>query len=868
MSDFAPLSTAKRLVLGAGDKPPPALGRFELLRELGRGAQTSVWLAFDPRLQRQVAIKLMPAVQPEDASALDQWLREARHVAALTHPFIVPVLEVDVQGLQPYIVFEYVPGRTLAEHLAQQGRCAPHEAVALMVDVLEGLQAAHASGIVHGNLKPSNVMVDNQRHARVMDFGTAAPVQAAASAQGVVGTPSYLAPEAAGGAAPSPAMDVYSAALVLVELLTGHPLMPRQDAWQALYRGANEFATLPDDLGPGVDGALRAVVQRALARSPGARYATAGDFRDALRGWAAPVSAPTAASNATLDFLLRRMRHKSDFPALSDSVARIQRVANSEDDSISDLTHEILKDVALTNKLLRLVNSVHYAHASRGTISTVSRAVSLVGFNAVRNMALSLVLLDHMEDKAHASQMREEFLRAMMAGSVAAELCSPGQVAEEAFIGAMFQNLGRMLCEFYFPEEAQQVRSVVAAGRLQGGEESAAVQVLGLGFEDLGAGVARVWGLPESLQRCMRKPMGAPPMRSAEQGVERLRWVAMAANEVATTLLHSGDAQTEDRLQQTAARYARTLALSPEAIAEATLRARHKLVSLAQALDLQVAPGSAAARLLTLPAPQADAAVPPDALALPELRAADPPPLPARRDAQAAGTAHVAPFHQVRGAGVPHTTQTPQADAAVPQDALALLELRAAEPQPLPAVLESQAAGTVSVAQVNEVLAAGIQDITNAMVENFQLNDVLRMILETMFRALGFRRMVFCLREARTDLLTGRFGLGEDSESAVRAMKVPLKTPGDLFAAVCVRGADTLINDATQARMQARLPQWYVQGINAPAFLLLPLQIKGQPFALIYADQSAPGGIVVDDKVLGLLRTLRNQAVMAFRQAG
>lgn len=110
MSDFASLSSAKRLVLGAGDKPPPALGRFELLRELGRGVQTSVWLAFDPRLQRQVAIKLLRPVQGPDAAVLDQWLREARHVAALTHPFIVPVLEVDVQGLQPYIVFEYVPG--------------------------------------------------------------------------------------------------------------------------------------------------------------------------------------------------------------------------------------------------------------------------------------------------------------------------------------------------------------------------------------------------------------------------------------------------------------------------------------------------------------------------------------------------------------------------------------------------------------------------------------------------------------------------------------------------------------------------------------------------------------------------------------
>lgn len=813
MPDFAPLSPPRRWALGSGDKPPATLGRFELKKQLGRGAQATVWLAVDPRLQREVAIKLMRPLQDQDASVLEQWLREARHVGRLAHPSIVPVFEADVQGLQPYIVFEYVPGRTLAEHLAQQGRCTPHDAVALMVDVLDGLQAAHQAGIVHRDLKPSNIMVDAQRHARVMDFGLAAPVQAAPDAQLASGTPAYMAPEAAAGAAPAPAMDVYSAALVLVELLSGKPLIHQKDTWQALYRLANEDLALPDDLGTGVDDGLRAILQRGMARDPVQRYASAAEFRDALRAWAAPASAPTAASNATLDFLLRRMRHKSDFPALSDSVARIQRVANSEDDSISDLTHEILKDVALTNKLLRLVNSVHYAHASRGTISTVSRAVSLVGFNAVRNMALSLVLLDHMQDKQHASQMREEFLRAMMAGSVASELCGASQAAEEAFIGAMFQNLGRMLCEFYFPEEARQVRSLVASGRMEGGEESAALQVLGLGFEDLGVGVARVWGLPESLQRCMRKPLGSPTQRAPEQGAERMRWAAMAANEVASTLLFADPAQMEAQLGQVGTRYARTLSLSAESIAEATLRARHKLVALAEALDLRVAPDTPAARLLRLPQP----------------------------------------------AG---------ATAPTPEDALGPHELRASETQPLPVVLESQAGGAVSVAQVNEVLAAGIQDITNAMVESFQLNDVLRMILETMFRALGFRRMVFCLRDAKTEVLTGRFGLGEGSEPAVRAMKVPLKAQGDLFAAVCLRGADTLINDATEPRMQARLPAWYRTGLNAPSFLLLPLQIKGQPFALIYADQSVAGGIVVDDKALGLLRTLRNQAVMAFRQAG
>jgi len=153
------------------------------------------------------------------------------------------------------------------------------------------------------------------------------------------------------------------------------------------------------------------------------------------------------------------------------------------------------------------------------------------------------------------------------------------------------------------------------------------------------------------------------------------------------------------------------------------------------------------------------------------------------------------------------------------------------------------------------------------MVENFKLNDVLRMILETMFRALGFRRIVFCLRDPKTQTLTGRFGLGEDAERVAANFKVPLTSATDLFTAVCVKGADTLIKDATVANIGARLPAWYREHVNAPAFLLLPMQLKGAPFALIYADKAQPGGIELGEKELSLLRTLRNQAVMAFKQA-
>jgi hypothetical protein len=124
------------------------------------------------------------------------------------------------------------------------------------------------------------------------------------------------------------------------------------------------------------------------------------------------------------------------------------------------------------------------------------------------------------------------------------------------------------------------------------------------------------------------------------------------------------------------------------------------------------------------------------------------------------------------------------------------------------------------------------------------------------------------MRDPKTETVTGRFGLGEGVESHVKCFKVPLKaaTP-DLFGVVCLKGVDSMISDASESRILARLPEWYLKSLNAPAFLLLPLQIKGAPFGLIYADMTQAGVLNLDDKELALLRTLRNQAVMAFKQS-
>ena len=782
------------------------LGRFELRRELGRGAQAQVWLAHDPRLDREVAVKLLD--RHADASSLNQWLHEARAVSRLNHPHIVPVFEADQQGGQAYLVFEYVAGPTLAEALRQRKAYGARDAVTLMLGVLDALAAAHAQGIVHRDLKPSNILVGSDGRARVMDFGIAARVAAGSGrVQGqIVGTAGYISPEAARGEAPVPAMDVFSAGVVLAELLAGAPLLREREVTRALARVQHEDLQLPADVK--VDEGLRGIVQRALARDARTRYDGARAMHAALSAWLQPADSEATADggHGTLEFLLRRMRHKGDFPALSDSVVRIQKVAASETGSLSSLADEILKDVALTNKLLRMVNTAQFS-ASGGAVSTVSRAVALIGFAGIRNMALSLVLLEHMRDKHHAAQLKEEFVRALLAGTLAGELTLNAREGEEAFLGSMFQSLGRLLTEYYFPEEALQIRQQLpAADATAAQREAAAARVLGIGFEELGLGIAKSWGLPESLQRCMRAPGGEVPARPVEHA-ERQRWAGRVANEMAEVMLRHDGATLSKQLATIASRSSAALDMQPRDIVAAAQAARQRLVQLAPAMGLQTAAGSAARRLL-----QADAA-------------------PAVTDSLS-----------------PHHLQPtlPMGDAP-------------------------PTGATMQPGAMAELLAAGIQDITNSMVaDNFRLNEILRMVLETMYRALEFRRIVFCLRDPKTETLTGRFGLGDRADVVSKAFKVPLRggAANDLFAAVCAKGVDTLIADATSGNIAARLPEWYRQSVNAPSFLLLPMAAKHVSFALIYADKAQPGAMALGEKELSLLRTLRNQAVMAFRQSG
>ena len=421
------------------------IGRFEVIRVLGRGAQSVVYLSYDPNLQREVAIKTLHFSARQDRqNKIQALIQESRTVSKLRHPNIVPIFEVGEHDGDPYLVFEYVAGKTLAEFLHDSGALPAIEAVGIIGPVLEAVAHAHHNGVIHRDLKPSNILINGDGLPRVMDFGIATRVaDGTGEEDGLTGTPAYMAPEYISRRVSNEKSDIFAVGLILYEMVAGRKAVSGSDIHQVMRRIVSEPIELPKDSATTIDENLGDIILKALTQNPLDRYASAQEMDEALRAYmlTGEKSVHTSAESkqSTLDFLLRRMRHKSDFPALSESVSAINRVVANDKESINRLSNSILKDFALTNKILKLVNTAFYSSYGGGSISTISRAVIILGFDAVRNIAITLILFEHMQNKGHAAHLKEEFIRTLFSGILAKDIAAKGGMKdpEEAFICAI-----------------------------------------------------------------------------------------------------------------------------------------------------------------------------------------------------------------------------------------------------------------------------------------------------------------------------------------------------------------------------------------------------------------------------------------------
>lgn len=251
-------------------------GRYRLDAQIGAGGMSTVYRAFDTVLERQVAIKLMHRDIAADSDQLERFRREARAVAQLNHPHIVGVIDAGEDDADPYIVFEYVEGETLKDRIRRHGRLAVGEAVAYAIEIARALGAAHERHIVHRDVKPQNVLIDEEGAAKVTDFGIARSLtEEGLTVDGrVLGTTDYVSPEQALGHAVTGQSDLYSLGIVLFEMLTGDVPFHGDNQVAVAMRHVRE--ELPDVQlrRPEVSSALAAVLDRATAKDLDRRYAS------------------------------------------------------------------------------------------------------------------------------------------------------------------------------------------------------------------------------------------------------------------------------------------------------------------------------------------------------------------------------------------------------------------------------------------------------------------------------------------------------------------------------------------------------------------------------------------------------------------
>jgi serine/threonine-protein kinase len=254
--------------------------RYRLDEKIGSGGMSSVYKAFDPTLERWVAIKLMHSDISHDPDQLERFRREARAVAQLNHPHVVTVIDAGEDDGAPYIVFEYVEGETLKERIRRLGRLPVSEAVAYAIEIGRALEAAHLSLLVHRDVKPQNVLIDRDGRAKVTDFGIARSLEAhGLTATGrVLGTTDYVSPEQALGHEVTGQSDIYSLGIVLYEMLTGETPFKADTQVAVAMRHVRD--PLPDvqRRRPESSASLAAVVERATAKETQNRYADVSEM--------------------------------------------------------------------------------------------------------------------------------------------------------------------------------------------------------------------------------------------------------------------------------------------------------------------------------------------------------------------------------------------------------------------------------------------------------------------------------------------------------------------------------------------------------------------------------------------------------------
>lgn len=551
----------------AAPSPLRSFGRFELRALLSKSARSLIWRVFDPRHGQELML-CMPREKPNSTPALEHWLRMAQGAERVQHPNLAQPFEIGQVEHWPYVAYDRALGETLDERLARQAAPLPIDAAGWVAQLLEGLAFAHEAGHAHRDLQTASLLIDAGDKVRLMGLEVAQEVFPATVDFNAVTRRAVRE---------SAEEDVLCVGLLLNRILSGKPVLEENDLQhvvQQMQPIGREMVRLGWETPHPIPDPLRAICNRATDRQLRQRYHLARSFWRALDGWR---QAAAHDDGGPIVLLLDKLQRQGHLPTTTTGIHRFTAGSGLEAQHASALSELVLKDMALSLELVRRVNNALKLSGHAGeTVLNMQRAIQMIGLDGVQLAANALKPWPGPLQPVAAEMLRQVMARVVKAGQVAQALRPAGYDGEVVYLITVMQNLGRLLLQYHFPDDAQQIRQLMVPPEPTEdqpnppslGEQAAAYAVLGCDLDALGAAVARHWGLgDELLQMIRRQPLDAPvhPPRS---DADTLRLTSSLANELLDALALP-EARRRPGVEAATRRYAKALGLGLREVMEA-----------------------------------------------------------------------------------------------------------------------------------------------------------------------------------------------------------------------------------------------------------------------------------------------------------
>ncbi|MBF0337372.1 MAG: HDOD domain-containing protein [Nitrospirae bacterium] len=500
------------------------------------------------------------------------------------------------------------------------------------------------------------------------------------------------------------------------------------------------------------------------------------------------------------------MRTKGEFPVMGRTIALVNTQTKADNKtSVDELANTILGDISLTNKLLRLVNSAAYIKYNRGTkINTISRSIQILGFSHVREVALSLVLFETIKDNSLASDVRESVLVSFMSGIMAKRIGSRLDIGElEEAFICSMFHSFGKLLIAFYLPDEH--KKIMELARLNKiSENETALSVLNVTYDTIGIAIAKHWNFSENIMYCMKK-VPLQKLVKPKTVIENIKCVSLFSNNLCELL---NNEQVNVKMWKDALSSFNNLFdnCNENLINEAIEASFKILMSHCKDSNFNISYSRITRNLSFM----------------------------------------------VKGQEIPVVKQ----EKAKPATSLHIIDN-----------VHDSDSDSSEIVTPEDILARGVLEITNTMVEDFSLNDILRMILETMHRGMELTRTIISIKNAKGQSIDGRFGFGQNIENLIKIFRVPInRDSNDVFNISLNNDSIVVISNVNDIDVQSHIPSWLQKVFKAQTFILVPVLVRKTPIGLIYGDWATVNPHAMKNSRMRYIKMLKNQAVMAIKQ--